>query len=63
MHYDELKMYLEYIENIMTPLVAKKIANNEAFEIQALMSSQKCGGKCGGKCGDKCSGNCEDCKN
>ena len=67
MHYDELKMYLEYIENIMTPLVAKKIANNEAFEIQALMSSQKCegkcGGKCGDKCGDKCSGNCEGCKN
>ena len=67
MHYDELKMYLEYIENIMTPIVAKKISNNEAFEIQALMSSQKCGGKCGGKCGDKCgdkcSGNCEGFKN
>lgn len=54
MHYDELKMYLEYIENIMTPLVAEKIANNEAFEIQTLMKSQKCGGH-------SCHGNCEGC--
>lgn len=55
MHYDELKMYLEYIEHIMTPLVAEKLANNEVFEIQTLMKNQKCEGH-------TCDGNCGGCK-
>lgn len=44
MHYDELKLYLKHIAEIMFPLVKEKLENNEAFEIQTLMKSSKCGG-------------------
>lgn len=49
-HYDELKIQLKNLEQIIYPLVIEKILNNEPFEIQKLLNSNK--SSCGGKCGD-----------
>ena len=58
MHYDELKLYLEHIAEIMLPLGKEKLINNEAFEIQTLMGGTKCGG-CKGCSHKNSSGSCE----
>ena len=46
-HYDELKQELDYIEQIILPLVAEKLINNETFEINTLLN-KGCSGNCGG---------------
>ena len=49
-HYDELIIQLKNLEQIIYPLVIEKILNNEPFEIQKLLNSNK--SSCGNKCGD-----------
>jgi len=46
-HYDELKQELDYLEQTILPLVAKKLVNNESFEISSLLN-KGCNGNCGG---------------
>lgn len=55
-HFDELERELEYVEQILLPLVIEKVLNNEAFETKNLISkSQNCiEGSCS-SC-SKCSG-------
>ena len=51
-HYDDLKQELTYLEQTLLPIVAKKIINNEPFEIKNLLNSG-CNRTCGG---------CSSCK-
>ena len=46
-HYNDLKQELTYLEQIILPLVAEKILNNEPFDIQKLIN-KGCGRNCGG---------------
>lgn len=46
-HYDDLKQELDYIEQIIFPLVIEKIIKNESFEVQSLMNKD-CSRGCGG---------------
>lgn len=47
MHYDDLKLELDYLEQVILPSVVRKTADNERFDINCLISSG-CGGNCGG---------------
>lgn len=49
-HYDNVEQELRYLEQIILPLVAEKILNNEPFEIQSLLKNKNCNGNCG-SCG------------
>ena len=51
MHYEDLKQKLDYIEQMLFPLVAKKVLSKEPFEIKDLLGSNSC-----------CSGGCSGCK-
>ena len=46
-HYEDLQQELTYIEQTLLPIVIKKILNNEAFNVKAIMKNG-CNGKCGG---------------
>ena len=46
-HFDELKRELDYLEQTILPLVAKKLINNEPFELSSIMN-KGCSGNCGG---------------
>ena len=46
-HYDELKKEMDYLEQVLFPVTARKIIDNEQFDIQSFMQGG-CGGNCGG---------------
>lgn len=47
MHYDELVQRLSYLEQILFPIVIKKILANEHIDVQKIINNG-CGGNCGG---------------
>ena len=47
MHYEDLMKEMEYLEQTIYPIVAQKILNNEAFELQSIMN-KGCGNNCKG---------------
>lgn len=50
MHYEDLKQKLDYLEQMLLPLIVKKVLNKEPFEIKDLLGSSSC-----------CSGGCSGC--
>lgn len=46
-HYDELKKEMDYLEQVILPVTARKIIDNEQFDIQSFMHGG-CSGNCGG---------------
>ena len=54
MHYDDLKQELTYIEQTLFPLIVKKVADNEPFEVRSLL-----GKTCSESCGNN--GGCSGC--
>ena len=56
-HYDNLKQELEYLEQTILPIVARKIINNEQFEMQELLNNN-----CGGKCNTTSCEGCASCR-
>ncbi len=48
-NYVELKQELEYLEQIIFPLVIESIINNTSIDISLLLNNKRgCGGNCGG---------------
>ncbi len=47
MHYDELVRQLSYIEQMLLPIIVKKILADEPFDVQKIINNG-CGGNCGG---------------
>ena len=47
MHYDEVKKELDYLEQTILPLTAKKLIQNEPFDINSILT-KGCNGNCGG---------------
>lgn len=45
-HFDEIEQQLEYLEQVVYPLVAEKYAKNEVFDIQDLFKKSSCSGEC-----------------
>lgn len=48
-HYDDVERELEYLEQVLYPLILDKILRNEPFELKNLLS-KGCSGSCGGGC-------------
>ena len=45
-HYDDTEREIEYIEQVLYPIIIEKILNNEQFEIQDLLKNGSCGNNC-----------------
>ena len=46
-HFDEVEQELEYIEQVLYPLVIEKVIEDKPFEVQTLLN-KSCSGNCGG---------------
>lgn len=46
-HYDEIKQEILYIEQVLLPIVAKKILDNKPFDVRTIINGG-CGHNCGG---------------
>lgn len=55
-HFDDVERELVYLEQVVFPIVIKKILANEPIDLQKALKGGKCEGKCGGKCGG-----CSEC--
>ena len=47
-HYDDILQEMEYLEQVIFPIVIEKILLNEPFDIQDLLKGNKCSGGCSG---------------
>ena len=54
MHYDDLVKELEYLEQVIFPIVINKLINNEPIESKLILKTSSCSNNCGG---------CNKCQN